>query len=1054
MATKTSVGNSRHSDTRNGASVIPIHTAVRGRARFKVTGLHRSPAMKASLESMLGNAEGIESINANPLTGNVLVTFDNCHDADHIAAMIRRAINQRAHKNSTRAPFTNSVASTTRSRTDKRANPGNPFTLRKHGIDNKEPEELAWHTMDADAAVARTAGSRAAGLSSYAAAERLKAYGPNILPESEPRSRLAMLLDQLSSTPILLLIVAAGTSILTGGLADAAVIIGVVGLNAAIGYVTESQSERTIRSLKGVVRPSAMVIRDGRPQELPAPQVTVGDILVLAPGSYVAADSRLIEVDRLTLDESALTGESVPVTKTIEKIETAVLPLADRRNMVYMGTLVTGGQGLAVVVAIGGHTEVGRIQMLTAEAEAPQTPMQRQLNRMGRQLVLIVSGVCVAIFGIGVLRGYPFLNMLQTAIALAVAAVPEGLPTIATTILALGILRMRNLHVLIRRLDAVETLGSVQAICLDKTGTLTLNRMSAVAAYADDRAFEISNGAFRQNGNRIDPDSEPQLLQLLDACVLCSETVIDKHDGAYTLKGSPTENALIYAAIAANRDVLELRRQYPTLKVRLRSEEHAFMSTVHRKPDYEGDKRFITFVKGSPEQVLAMCRWQVMNGRREELTNEERRGIETQNERMAGDALRVLGCAWREDEQEPTNGNSAQSGYIWLGLLGLADPIREGMQEVIRGFHNAGIDTVMITGDQSPTAFAIGSQLQLSRNGPLQILDSTHLTKVDPEVLKGLAERTHIFARVSPAHKLQIVRALQQANKVVAMTGDGINDSPALKAADIGIAMGTSGTDVAREVADVILEDDELQTMLVAVSQGRTIYTNIRKSVHFLLSTNLSEVIVMFVAMSVGLGQPLTAMQLLWINLVSETSLGLALALDPPEPGVMEQPPRDPNEPIIRPLDMKRMGFEALTLSAGSLAAYGYGISRYGMGPRAGTLGFTSLISGQILHALSSRSETYTILDWSAREPNRVLTLTVAGSLALQGSVFLMPWLMNLLGVVGISFVDALVAGAGAVLPLFVNESAKTVLFRAPETSPRTTRPQASQSDRIERPHR
>jgi P-type Ca2+ transporter type 2C len=363
------------------------------------------------------------------------------------------------------------------------------------------------------------------------------------------------------------------------------------------------------------------------------------------------------------------------------------------------------------------------------------------------------------------------------------------------------------------------------------------------------------------------------------------------------------------------------------------------------------------------------------------------------------------------------------------------------MQEVIRGFHRAGIDTVMITGDQSPTAFAIGKQLRLSRDGPLRILDSTHLANLDAEVLKGLAERVQIFARVSPAHKLQIVRALQQANKVVAMTGDGINDSPALKAADIGIAMGSSGTEVAREVADIVLEDDRLETMLVAVSQGRTIYANIRKSVHFLLSTNFSEVTVMLIAMAAGIGQPLTAMQLLWINLVPELSLGLALALEPPEPGVMEQPPRDLNEPIIRPQDLKRMGFQSLMLSAGSLGAYGYGVARYGIGPRASTLAFTSLNSGQILHALSSQSEKQTIFDCSPREPNRVLTYAIAASFVSEGIVFLIPWLKNLLGVTNISLTDALVAGAGAVLPLFINEGAKKVIFQESRT-PEPTLPQ------------
>lgn len=349
--------------------------------------------------------------------------------------------------------------------------------------------------------------------------------------------------------------------------------------------------------------------------------------------------------------------------------------------------------------------------------------------------------------------------------------------------------------------------------------------------------------------------------------------------------------------------------------------------------------------------------------------------------------------------------------------------------EVIQGFHGAGIDTVMITGDQSPTAYAIGNQLNLSRNGPLEIVDSTHLANLDPEVLKGLAQKVDVFARVSPAHKLEIVRALQHAGRVVAMTGDGINDGPALKAADIGIAMGNTGTDVAREVADVILQNDELQTMLVAVRQGRTIYANIRKAVHFLLSTNLSEVAVTMVAIAAGIGQPLSTMQLLWINLISETSLGLALALEPPEPGVMEQAPRDPSEPIIRPYDLQRMGLESMTLSAGALAAYGYGVAKYGMGPRASTLGFTALVSGQIFARHCVTLGQTNDLRHLARAVQSGPYLTVAGSLALQGATFIVPWLRNLLGITGINVTDGLVIGAGALLPLLVNETAKKISF-------------------------
>jgi len=1006
---------------RNSSPVIPIHTVVRGRARFRVVGLRHSRAMKQWLESNLSCVDGIKEIGANPLTGNVLVTFDSSHHVEKVAAMIARTLNAQAGSNG-------SVPSADPDPPGDSAHavPAKAHSLRHALMNVKQTEPRAWHTIDAERAIAHTGSSFTSGLSSSTAAQRLADFGSNVLPDSAVRSKLAILLDQLTSTPILLLIAAAGTSIFTGGMIDAAIILGVVGLNAAIGFTTENQSERTINSLKSVTSPSADVLRDGKRRKIPAGDVTIGDILVLTPGSYVAADGRLLEVDRLSVDESTLTGESAPVSKIADKLPSVDLPLADRLNMVYMGTLVTGGQGLALVTATGRYTEIGHIQMLTTQAEAPQTPMQRQLDRMGRQLVLGVSAVCVGIFGIGVLRGYPLLSMMQTAIALAVAAVPEGLPTIATTILALGIVRMRNLHALVRRLDAVETLGCVQAICLDKTGTLTLNRMSIVAVRVNGRSFKITNAEFWEHGKKIDSGAIPDLHRLLEVCVVCSETMIEKVDSGYVLKGSPTENALIYLAIAAHVDVSELRRQNLAIKVRLRSDERAFMSTVHRLAVPDGGAKFLTSVKGSPTQVLAMCSSQYRHGEKVELANEDRRAIETENEQMAGNALRVLGCAYREDDREPRNGED-ETGLVWLGLIGLADPIRSGVTEVIRGFHDAGIDTVMITGDQSPTAYAIGSELGLSRNGPLQILDSTHLVNVDSDVLKALSERIHVFARVSPAHKLQIVRALQGANKVVAMTGDGINDSPALKAADIGIAMGSTGTDVAREAADIVLEDDQLATMLVAVRQGRTIYANIRKSVHFLLSTNFSEVIVVFAAMTAGLGQPLTAMQLLWINLVSETSLGLAIALDPPEAGIMEQPPRDPNEPIIRPQDFKRMGFEALTLSAGALCAHGYGVARYGIGPRAGTLGFTALISGQILHALSSRSERQSIFDWPPRQPNHILTLTVAGSLALQAAAFAIPFLRNLLGITSISLVDSLVMGAGAVVPLLVNEGTKVL---------------------------
>jgi Ca2+-transporting ATPase len=483
-------------------------------------------------------------------------------------------------------------------------------------------------------------------------------------------------------------------------------------------------------------------------------------------------------------------------------------------------------------------------------------------------------------------------------------------------------------------------------------------------------------------------------------------------------------------SLTAGVDLLQLRKRHPILKMTHRADNQNFMSTLHlARADEGADPSLLFAVKGSPPEVLAMCRWHVKDGKVIPLSQEDRLNIDIANERMSGRALRVLGTAYARvgPDWDPAD---MREGLIWLGLIGMADPIRQGVQDLIRSFHRAGIRTVMITGDQSPTAQAIGQELNLSGAAPLEILDSTHLSKIDSEVIGALAERVQVFARVSPAHKLQIVQALQRAGKVVAMTGDGINDGPALKAADIGIAMGHTGTDVAREVADVILEDDSLETMIVAVSQGRTIYNNIRKSVHFLLATNLSEIMVMFVPLAGGLGQPLNAMQLLWINLVSDIFPGLALALEPPEPDVLLRPPRDPREPIVKTGDFKRIGFEAAVLSAGSLAAYGYGIVRYGVGPQAGTMAFLSLTSGQLLHAVSCRSERHSLFDRVASgqeplPPNRYLQAALVGSFAIQALAMTVPGLRSLLGIAPIGLIDGLVIGGSAVLPLAVNEATK-----------------------------
>lgn len=1014
--------------------VEPIHANVKGRTRYKVEGLYRSDSFKRYLEHKLSEKEEIISVSVSSLTGNVLLRYNSGNDYQAITLLVKDIVfNYRRQKavrdedavirihprRSEARRIHKTVPSPKRDKTSSTA-------LRLVKPSGKGQPALPWHLMESDAVLDLMNTSAKWGLSVEASTKHLKEYGPNVLPESFTRSPLSMFLKQFNSLPVILLGVAAGLSALMGGMVDAVVISGVVLLNATIGFVTESKAEKTISSLKRLVKPSACVIREGRQEEIPAEEVVPGDILILKPGSHITADARVIDSAHLSIDESALTGESMPVSKSAEPLKDENIPLGDRFNMVYTGTLVTGGQGRAVVVSTGRFAELGRLQALVGEARSPETPLEKQLARIGNQLVFMVGGVCVFVFGLGLLRGYKLVEILKTSISLAGAAVPEGLPTVVVTTLAFGMYNMKRHHVLIRQLGAVETLGSVQTVCFDKTGTVTLNQMSVVGVFTGMKRIKLQGNRFISDGQTMDPLGCEELQKLMHVGILCSETQLSGNgtpgieERRYTLKGSPTENALVQMAIDAGIDIKPFRKSRPLLDVTHRSEDRLFMSTKHRTPN---GGRFIA-LKGSPLEVLDMCSWQIRDGQKILLTEEDKNFIQFENERMAGKALRVLGMAYAEKENDE-NSAAGENDFIWLGLVGMADPIREGVRELIGVFHNAGIDTVMITGDQTPTAFAVGKRLNLSRGKQIEILDSAYLAQLPPDAMEALANRVHVFARVSPAHKLQIVRALQRAGKVVAMTGDGINDGPALKAADIGIAMGHTGTDIAREVADVILEKDNLETLVAALRDGRSIYENIRKSVRFFLTTNLTEIMVTFVCTAGGWGQPLNAMQFLWINTISDIFPGLALSMEPSEPDILNRPPRDPDQPIIGKPDFRRMAFESAAISSGALAAYGYGIMRYGIGARASTLAFQGLTLGQLLHAISCRSEKHGLFSEKKLESNKYLHWALGGSFVVQALSMLIPGLRSLLGTTPIGLSDAMVICAGSLLPLLVNEATK-----------------------------
>ncbi|MDR3555756.1 MAG: HAD-IC family P-type ATPase [Syntrophobacteraceae bacterium] len=1015
--------------------VRPVHTALNGRARFKVEGLCGSRPLQEHLEAGLSRHEAIIGVSSSTTTGNVLVTYNSGNDFRSIATIIESLMGE---YNGLRPAGNGIHAGERRCASDK---PSTAVALKSAGVIDKaksalfgaaqrrnQPEE-PWHTLHAGAALEALECSPGCGLCGAEALARLDQYGPNALPQSAAKSGWSIFADQFKSLPVALLGVAAGISVLTGGLADAVVILGVVAINGVIGFKTESEAEKTINSLKDLVKPTADVMRDGSVKTVAADMVVPGDILVLRPGTYVSADARLIEANHLSIDESVLTGESMPAAKAIAPLSRLDIPLADRLNMVYMGTMVTGGQGFAVAVATGSFTEVGKLQALVGEAESPETPMEIQLNKLGDQLVLISGLACGLVFGIGLLRGYGFVMMLNTSISLAVAAVPEGLPTVATTTLAIGLRNMKKHSVLIRHLNAVETLGCIQTICFDKTGTITQNRMSVVRLFSGMKAVNVSNGRFLSGDSTIVPLDSPDITKLVETSVLCNETEIDGEPGQYVLHGSPTEIALVNLALQSSIDAHRLKNDHPLLKVNYRSESRLFMGTLHEF-EQEGRPRLLIALKGSPVEVLAMCDSHLLDGEELVLSEDDRSMIEIENERMAADALRVLGVAYAFVDRVEEFGKS--SGFVWLGLVGMADPVRPGVSAMIRDFHRAGIDTVMITGDQSLTAYAIGKELDLACGKQIEILDSTEITRMDSEALKAISDRVHVFARVSPAFKLEIVRALQSKGGVIAMTGDGINDGPALKAANIGIAMGQGGTDLAREVADVVLEEDNLETVIVAVRDGRTIYNNIRKALRFLLATNFSEIMVMFVTVAAGLPAPLGAMQLLWINLISDIFPGLALAMEAPEPDVLDRPPRPQDEPIVKASDFKRLTFEAGTLTAGAMAAYAYGISRYGLGPQAGTLTFQSLTMGQLLHSISCRSENHSIFTGEPLPPNRYLQMALGGSFALQMLTIFVPGLRNLLGLAPIGLLDGAVIAGTAALPLLINEGTKSLTAEKP----------------------
>ncbi len=822
------------------------------------------------------------------------------------------------------------------------------------------PDGPDWHSRDLGEVLDRLGVDPETGLPDAEAEARLTRTGENRLPRDRGPTQFSLFAEQFQTLPVALLVTSSILSLTTRNVIDAVATLSVVGANAVLGYVTEAQAEAAIHKLMDTKTANASVLRGGRERRVTSGALVPGDVISVRAGQQAPADIRLIDAHPIKADESALTGETLPVEKTGAGRVAFDAPVGERPTMLHSGTIVVEGRGRGVVVSTGGRTVMADIAGLSSGTERPRAPVEVELDVLSGQLVKLALLACGAFFGIGLARGVGAAAIFKDALALAVASVPEGLPVVATTTMSLGLRRMERKGILVRQVGAVETLGAVQTICLDKTGTLTQNRLS-VSAVVPGRGPADEPGAATK--------------RLAEAAALNNDATMGN---AGAEGSSATERALMDFALAHGVDAAALLGKARREATQERSVERPWMATRHR------GRRPPVIVKGAPDSVLAMCSHYLSGGRRRPLGDEARARILALNDDMAARPSRVIGFA-----DGPASADlAAPEGLTWLGLVAMSDPIRPGSRDFVASMHRAGLRTVMITGDQVATAAAIARELDLSNGASLRIVDAPRLGGLDPDVLAGIARQTHVFSRVTAQQKLRIVQALQASGEIVAMTGDGINDGPALKAANVGIAMGASGTDLARDVANVVIRDDELGTLVNSVAQGRSVYRNIRRALSFLITTNLSEILVSLVEAAHGPGELETPMELLWINLASDVLPGLGLALADPDADVMERPPRRPDEPIIAPPEFRRMLLDGATISAASLVSHFAGLARYGPGPQTRSMTFISLSLGQLIYTLfCQRSDIRHI------RPGRLLeNRTLDGAVLVSSGVAMLPF--------------------------------------------------------------
>jgi Ca2+-transporting ATPase len=847
----------------------------------------------------------------------------------------------------------------------------------------------AWHAMQTEEVLA-VLGSRDGGLEPAEVARRQQQFGPNVLVEGTKEPAWRVLLAQFRGLLVLILVLAALASIGLGKYVEASAILVIVVLAGILGFIQEHQAGKAIEALKRMAAPVATLLRAGREVVVPSTELVPGDIVVLKAGDRIPADLRICLVASLKLDEAALTGESLPVEKTAERLESGDLPLGDRVNMAYMGTSVVYGRGTGLVVGTGMSTEFGRIAEGLSSAGREQTPLQKNLDELGKRLgvVAIVLAVVMSLFEI--LHGAPLAEIFVWGVALAVAVIPEALPAVVTITLALGVRRMVTRRALIRKLPAVETLGATSVICSDKTGTLTQDEMTVRQVLVGGKLFAVEgagygpDGEFRLAGERIDPAADPDLRRFLMYGVLCNDATLVAQDGVWDVQGDPTEGALLVAAAKAGFQKDALQSAHPRVHEIPFSSDTKRMTTVNRVGG-----GFVAISKGAPEVILASCATMLRGSEEVPLTSELRDELSEQAHRMADAALRVLALGSTAAHDDVREAEALERGLTFLGFAGMMDPPRPEAREAIRVCRGAGITPIMITGDHKVTAVAVARELGILEDG--RALAGVELDRMSEEEFERSVETTRVYARISPSHKLKIVDALMRRGEIVAMTGDGVNDAPALKRANIGVAMGITGTEVSKEASDMVLTDDNFASIVAAVEEGRSIFENIRKYLVYLLSGNMGTVLGMLLVLAMSLPVPLTAVQILFINFLMDGVIAIALGVEPPERGIMRHPPRDVKSGILGVAEVIYIGGVGFWIALVNSLYFLWEQSRGAPVQESMTMFFVALLAARMVNSLNSRSLTDSVFSMSLFG-NRVLLGALAiVALAVVAVVYLPP---------------------------------------------------------------